>query len=80
MRNFQKHLSKISTPYILAYTRRCKACWQCINACPSQVIGKVDFLWHKHIIIKKGENCKGCKKCIKTCPKGVFFETNKSNE
>ena len=73
MKNFENRLSKVQTPYIWANTRRCEACWQCIDACPKQVIGKIGFLWHKHIIFKNGENCTGCKKCIKTCPTGVFF-------
>ncbi|MDR2904682.1 MAG: 4Fe-4S binding protein [Helicobacteraceae bacterium] len=62
---------------ILTNTKNCKACWECINVCPKQVIGKVSFLWHKHIIIRNGANCIGCKKCIQICPYGVFVETNK---
>ena len=71
-----KDLAKKMTPYIWTDTRRCEACWKCIETCNNQVIGKVEFLWHKHIVIQNGENCKGCKKCIKICPHGVFFEAN----
>jgi len=74
MRNSQKHLSKVRTDYFWTYQPNCAACWKCIDACPNKVIGKVDFLWHKHIIIRNGENCMGCKKCIKTCPHGVFLK------
>ena len=73
MKNFEDQLTKIHTPYIWADSRRCKGCWRCIDACPKQVIGKISFLWHKHIIFINSENCTGCKKCIKTCPHGVFF-------
>lgn len=45
-------LSKIHTKYVWANHRKCEACWKCIDACPKQVIGKVVFLWHKHIVIK----------------------------
>ena len=78
MNRFEKKLSKINTPYIWANTRQCKACWECIETCPKQVIGKIGFLWHKHIIIQNGNSCTGCKKCIKTCPYGVFVQKNVS--
>ena len=71
-----KKTRKVRTEYISTNIHNCKACWECINACPKQVIGKFSFLWHKHIVIQNGDNCIGCKKCIKTCPHGVF-ETNK---
>ncbi|MCL1937471.1 MAG: 4Fe-4S binding protein [Candidatus Azobacteroides sp.] len=68
-------MNRICTPYIWANTRLCTACGKCIAACPEHVIGKVEFLWHRHIIIQHAENCIGCKKCIRTCPRGVFSET-----
>lgn len=43
-------LKKVRTQYIWANTKNCEACWQCINTCPKQVIGKVGVLWHKHIV------------------------------
>lgn len=67
-------LNKIRTPYITINPRRCKACWKCMETCPKQVIGKVGFLWHKHVVIQDAANCTGCKKCIQTCPYGVFTE------
>jgi len=65
---------KVYTGHIWANTRNCKACWDCISACSKQVIGKVSFLWHKHIVFKNSANCTGCKKCMQTCPHGVFSE------
>jgi 2-oxoglutarate ferredoxin oxidoreductase subunit delta len=67
-------LNKIRTPYIWANHGRCIACWKCIDSCPKRVIGKVDFLWHKHIVIQDPKACIGCKKCIQVCPRGVFSE------
>ncbi|MDR1056019.1 MAG: 4Fe-4S binding protein [Prevotellaceae bacterium] len=67
-------LNKIHTPYVCANLRKCKACWKCMYNCPEKVIGKVGFLWHKHIVIKNAGNCIGCKKCIRICPYGVFSE------
>jgi 2-oxoglutarate ferredoxin oxidoreductase subunit delta len=71
-----RKIEKVQTGFVKVNTRNCKACWECINVCPKHVIGKVVFLWHKHITIRNGENCSGCKKCIKICPYGVFTETN----
>ena len=67
-------LKKVHTGHVWANTRRCKACWVCINACPKQVIGKVGSLWHRHVVFKNSEDCIGCKKCVQTCPYGVFSE------
>ena len=67
-------LDTIRTPYVWADFDLCKTCGRCINVCPKQVIGKIGFLWNKHIIIKDAENCIGCKKCIRICPYGVFSE------
>ncbi|MCC8153829.1 MAG: 4Fe-4S binding protein [Tannerellaceae bacterium] len=66
--------ARVITPYVWSNTRTCIACWKCIDECPKGVIGKVQFLWHKHIVFKDSENCTGCKKCIKTCPNNVFRE------
>jgi 2-oxoglutarate ferredoxin oxidoreductase subunit delta len=67
-------LSKIHTKHVWANPRACAACWKCIASCPGQVIGKVGFLWHKHIIFANPDSCTGCRKCIQTCPQGVFSE------
>jgi 2-oxoglutarate ferredoxin oxidoreductase subunit delta len=67
-------LNKIRTAYIWTNHQNCIACWKCIDICPKRVIGKVDFPWHKHIVLKNVKNCIGCKECIKVCPKGVFTE------
>jgi ferredoxin len=69
-----KNSDKIRTEYIRANPQKCTACGACIHSCPKQVIGKVGFLWHKHITFKNAENCIGCNKCIQVCPHGVFNE------
>jgi 2-oxoglutarate ferredoxin oxidoreductase subunit delta len=58
-------------------TRRCKACWKCLSACPRRVIGKVAILWHKHVRIDKAEDCLGCLKCVKVCESGALAGTNR---
>ena len=71
-------MKRITTKYVGMDPRRCVACWECVDNCPKDVIGKVGFLWHKHAIFKNADSCIGCNKCIKTCPHGVFFKPDET--
>jgi uncharacterized Fe-S center protein len=62
---FRRHAM---TKYIQVNTRFCEACWDCLDACPNQVLGKIEIGPHRHIRINASENCKGCKKCVQACP------------
>jgi NAD-dependent dihydropyrimidine dehydrogenase PreA subunit len=66
------------TSYIQLDTRKCKACWKCIEGCKKQVIGKVDLPWHKHVLLVNHDLCSGCLSCIKACPHGAFSKNDKS--
>lgn len=55
------------TPYIRVNTSRCKACWNCVNACPQGVLGKVDIPFHHHVRIVQAEKCTGCLLCFDAC-------------
>ena len=57
----------LRTPYISIDPHLCKACFKCVANCPKQVIGKVNFWFHKHAKIVEADACIGCKKCVKTC-------------
>jgi 2-oxoglutarate ferredoxin oxidoreductase subunit delta len=70
----QKRLGKVCTGHVWANTKLCKACWDCVGACPRQVVGRVSFLWHRHIVFIAPGNCTGCKKCVEPCRHGVFSE------
>lgn len=59
--------SHIQTRHIKIDNHRCKACWDCVNACPKDVIGKVNLFFHKHSHINQAAQCIGCFKCIKVC-------------
>lgn len=63
-----------ATQFIVLDSHRCQACWQCIDLCPKEVIGKFNLLFHKHSRIAKPEACVGCKKCVKNCPKQAIYE------
>ncbi|MGA2503536.1 MAG: 4Fe-4S dicluster domain-containing protein [Anaerolineales bacterium] len=58
--------------FITMDTRRCEACWDCVEACPKQVLGKIDVIWHRHAIIRNAEACNGCKKCVRACESGAI--------
>ena len=60
------------TVYVQLNTRKCKACWKCINTCPNKVIGKIIFFGHRHARIGESEKCSGCLKCINICEFGAF--------
>ena len=60
------------TAYVQLNARKCKACWKCINACPNNVISKIDFLGHRHARISQSDKCSGCLKCVKTCESGAY--------
>ena len=65
-------MNKKRSRFIAIDPRHCVACWKCVEACPQQVIGKVEFLWHRHVVLKHAEACIGCYRCVKTCPQQVF--------
>ncbi len=64
-------MNHTKTAYI-QITSNCKACWECITACPKGVIGKVNLTFHKHAHINKINDCTGCLKCVKICPKNAI--------
>lgn len=63
-----------NTNYIRINPAQCEGCWACIDVCPSDVLGRVDFFAHKHVRIKDAAQCKGCGMCIRACPHGAITE------
>ncbi len=68
----------ICTAYIHLETRKCRACWECIRACPNDVIGRINLLFHKHARIEHPEKCKGCRKCVKACQEEAISLLNEA--
>jgi 2-oxoglutarate ferredoxin oxidoreductase subunit delta len=60
------------TPFVQLNTRKCKACWKCIDSCNKKVIRKVNFPGHKHARISNADKCAGCLKCLKVCEYGAY--------
>lgn len=67
-----------NTKYISIDTGKCKACWDCIDECENDVLGKVNLWFHKHVVFKNPEQCIGCRRCVRKCPNGVFEPIQKT--
>ena len=61
-----------TTDCISINTRLCKACWECVDACPNDVLRKGNMPFHKHIMIKQADSCNGCGTCAGICPAGAI--------
>ena len=66
MSRFDRH-SHTQTKHIKIDNHICQACWDCVNACSKNVIGKVNLFFHKHSHINQTAQCIGCLKCVKVC-------------
>lgn len=73
------NFGRACTPYVQLDTRRCKACWGCIESCPNKVIDKIDLPWHKHALIADSDKCTGCMRCVKQCQYEAFSQINKDS-
>jgi len=55
------------TKHIQCNSSNCVACWKCVSVCPNEVLGKIDFFFHRHAKIVKPDKCTGCMNCVKVC-------------
>ena len=63
----------MQTEHIQLDPNRCQACWECVNNCPKQVLGKIDMSFHKHAKIINPDDCIGCRKCVRVCQHGAII-------
>jgi 2-oxoglutarate ferredoxin oxidoreductase subunit delta len=68
------------TRFIAVDTSLCEACWACLEACSRNVLGRVKFLWHRHIRIDNPEACTGCRRCVNVCRHGAITRENAPSE
>jgi 2-oxoglutarate ferredoxin oxidoreductase subunit delta len=68
-------LSRHETKFVQFNSRLCTACWNCIEACLKQVIGKVDIVFHRHARLNNPQDCNGCKACVRVCSSGALQYT-----
>ena len=66
------------TGFIAVDSRRCQACWDCVQACPQGALGKVSVLWHRHVRIQHASACTGCGRCLRVCKQGALFAVSPS--
>lgn len=71
-------MKNLQSKFVAVNPHRCEACWQCVEACPKQVIGKINLWVHKHVYIEHPSACIGCKKCIRVCPHDAIRERKTS--
>ena len=60
------------TDYVGLDRRACDACWECLEACPNDVFGKVGL--HRHVVVRARDACSGCLACVEVCRTGALTE------
>jgi len=60
------------TAYIRFDSRKCNACWKCVDACSANVFDKINVFVHKHAKIVHQERCTGCLECARACDYGAI--------
>lgn len=73
---FDKLRARRQTKFIHIDPHNCVACWKCVKSCPRDVLGKVNFLGHRHAKIVNAEACIGCMKCVRICPKDCLLKND----
>ena len=61
-----------ATDYVALDRHACDACWECLEACPNDVFGKVGL--HRHVVIRARDACSGCLACVEVCRTGALTE------
>jgi NAD-dependent dihydropyrimidine dehydrogenase PreA subunit len=74
MKRLLDNNSRFQSKYVQLKTKNCKACWKCIENCPQDVIGKIDFLGHRHIKMRNPAECTGCLRCVSACEFNVISQ------
>lgn len=67
-----------STLFVGLDSSKCKACWECLNVCTKNVIGRINLPWHKHVKFINSSDCIGCMKCVKICTANAIVKLPKS--
>ncbi len=68
----QRKRSLQHTEFITLDSSRCAACWKCMEACSSMVLGRVNLPFHKHALVENPGMCNGCLACADTCGLGAI--------
>lgn len=68
---------RLETPYISIKRSKCRACWKCISVCPNHVLGRINFIFHRHVVVIEPKGCTGCLACEKVCPHSAIIQFNR---
>ena len=68
----QSRLPRHGTEYVVADTRLCEACGDCVEACRKGVLSVKGPRFHRHVRFDRPEECRGCGKCAEACPHGAI--------
>lgn len=66
------HDHAVATPHVALSRSRCEACWECVEACPNDVLGSVSFGPHRHAVVAHPDDCTGCLACVRVCETGAL--------
>jgi 2-oxoglutarate ferredoxin oxidoreductase subunit delta len=67
-----------ATRFISLDTHACEACWQCVEACPSEVLGRITIgRLHRHARIADADACTGCLACVRVCEAGALTRVDR---
>jgi NAD-dependent dihydropyrimidine dehydrogenase PreA subunit len=72
-RRAQRDHHRSATEFILADTRLCEACGDCVEACRGGVLSVKGPRFHRHVRIDHPEECRGCGKCVSACTHGALL-------
>jgi 2-oxoglutarate ferredoxin oxidoreductase subunit delta len=68
----RNHGRSRGTDFVTLDSRACDACWECVEACPNEVLGRLSVLFHRHARVVAADACTGCLKCVRICEAGAL--------
>ena len=71
-RCFRRTATAAATDYIMLDRRQCEACWECVEACPNEVLGMLSLGPHRHADRGRPDDCTGCLACVRACEAGAL--------
>lgn len=74
--NMRYQQGHTNTAFVKLDTKKCEACWKCMNVCSNNVISRINLPWHKHAIFVNQSTCAGCIKCVKVCNAGAISKSS----
>ena len=77
--NILSFLRLRDTRYIHLLPRQCQGCWKCVDACPEDIIVRIDRTRRHHVHVRNAAACTGCKKCVRSCEYDAIAYIRRAN-